>query len=154
MNMHWLKAQELSELAEAILGEAWTEQRKAEMVAKFTERGFTSVDHRVIGDYDLILWKCTKAGASLGTYSVSINSGQHDPGDFRTQSTKQAGKTTAALSGVINALIEWVELYGKILIASVDYRKLKHYRSILSRYFLIANYDDNSPDNLFYIMSR
>ena len=68
----------LSQFA-ASLVEAWTPEEERKAVGDAAKHGMTMVDHAVIGNYDLVLWK-SPPGVMVG-YAVSINNSGHSPAD-------------------------------------------------------------------------
>ena len=154
MDMVYFKRQAISELVEALLGEVWTPARKAEIERESRARGFEPVEHVQLGDFDLSLWQCTGNGPMRDLYMVSINNAQYDPGDLEVHNKRVPRSTISdeTLSNVVSELYGWVNKYGRLLIGSVSPRKMKRYRSLLSRMFVIIPFDPDKPENpMFYI---
>lgn len=155
MNFHLFKRLEISDLARSMLGEAWSDKRKKEVEDEMVRRGLALVDHRVLSDYDLALWRGT-GGLLAGVYTVSINNGQYDPGDYFTQKFGRSYKPDAPAlrsknAEILKILHEWATKYGKIFVSSVDADKLKAYRRILSRDFSIVDFNPAVPMEGFFI---
>ena len=101
------------------LVEAWTPDRKSEIVQKAARNGLDLVDHAVAGDYDLTLWHTRAMEGYEHAYMVSINNAQHDPLEATTQQGKFAATANRLpLRTIKNKLEDWVESYGPILVGS------------------------------------
>jgi|ERR1051326_2874486 hypothetical protein len=126
--------------------EAWTSEKKAEIVARMKERHADLVEHDVAGDYDLTLWHYTREGY----YVVAINSGQEDP---TTVSGQEAEPRAQRLpwKKMTSTLSRWVRRYGKLLVGSTDPEKTDQYKKLLSRYFLLGIWSEH-PQGGFFIL--
>ena len=115
--------------------EAWTPERKAQIIQSMRERKAELISHEQIGDYDLTLWHYTQ----FGYYAAALNSGQEDP-------TTVHGQLTAPKSqrlqwrNVVAVLRGWTRQYGKILIGSADVDRIGQYKRMLQPYFLIGEW--------------
>ena len=119
------------------------------------KRQWKLVDHEVLSDYDLALWVGTE-GLLKDTYAVSINNGQYDPGDYFTQKFGKSYRKDAPVlykknSEILLILHSWARTYGKLLVSSVDEKRLRVYRRILSQDFSIVDYDAAVPMAGFFI---
>lgn len=117
------------------------------------------MDHVVLDDYDLSLWKIPAhkdidPGGIL--YVVSLNSEQHDPGDEKEQRTKFPGTSARHLpyTTVVRVLRDWVKHYGKIAVGSLTVKKLSAYRVFLQNKMPECTFTDmvsGEPDYGFFI---
>jgi hypothetical protein len=128
------------------LVEAWTPERKAEMIRSMASRDADLVEHAVIGDYDLTLWFYRR----FELYAASLNSGQEDPLSLDGQAKNPKPQALKWIS-VVSRLQDWVKTYGRILVGSTDSAKTEQYRRLLARHFLIAEWSDH-PGAGFFIL--
>lgn len=133
-----------------MLGESWSEQRKAEIETAMTARGFKLLEHTVIGDFDLALWIGTGNDELKGIKALSINNGEIDPGSTEGQS-EQTTPQFLNWSKVLSLLQIWVDRYGKLLVGSAESVKLTRYRRALGKKFSISDYDEDQPMRGFFI---
>ena len=125
--------------------EAWTPERKEQIMGRMKERGAALVDHVQIGDYDLVLWHYV----ANDIYAASLNS-QEDPTELTGQ-IRQPKAQRLHWGGVVLQLRMWVERYGKLLIGSTLESRTQQYRRRLYRNFLVADWKEH-PDAGFYIL--
>jgi len=107
-----------------MLGESWSEKRKAEIETAMTARGFKLLEHTVIGDFDLALWIGTGNDELKGIKALSINNGEIDPGSTEGQS-EQTTPQFLNWSKVLSLLQIWVDRYGKLLVGSASLSNLR-----------------------------
>jgi hypothetical protein len=133
-----------------MLGESWSEKRKAEIETVMMARGFKLLEHIVIGDFDLALWIGTGNDELKGIKVLSVNSGEIDPGSIEGQAT-QTTPQFLNWSKVLALLQIWVDRYGKLLVGSAESIKLSKYRRALGKKFSISDYDEDQPMRGFFI---
>ena len=99
--------------------EAWSPDKKREVVQQAARNSTDLVDHLVVGDYDLTLWHTRKMQGYDHAYLVSINNAQHNPltaadqlGDFRATASR------LPLRAIKDKLVDWVDSYGPVFIGS------------------------------------
>jgi len=114
-----------------LVTEAWSPEKKAEIMADTGNRGYRMIDHLVMDDYDLVLWFLTKVDSAVNEpYVVSINNAQHDP----TQPDEQAAHFSAdsgnlPIKAIKEKLMEWIAKYGSLAVCSyVPERNVLYYR--------------------------
>lgn len=136
--------------------EAWTPERKSEIVAANAAKKdrIILIDHAVLDNYDLTLWKIESDKEPFAPffYAVSLNSEQHDPTDAATQVVKIPGSSLRHLpvSSIADVLRRWVGDYGEVVVGSVNPRKMRAYRRLLKDTFTIRDLPGGS-DQGFYI---
>ena len=150
MNFPAFRRKSVSNLVSSMLGESWSEQRKAEIETAMTARGFKLLEHTVIGDFDLALWIGTGNDELKGIKALSINNGEIDPGSTEGQS-EQTTPQFLNWSKVLSLLQIWVDRYGKLLVGSAESVKLTRYRRALGKKFSISDYDEDQPMRGFFI---
>lgn len=131
--------------------ESWSAERKKEIVDRESKRGKELIDHAVLGDYDVVLWKIPCHADFVPEkffYTVSINSGQSDPNDPDTQRVRFPGTMIGHMPGksMLETLAGWVDSYGHIAVGTVALDKLRKYRVMLSKYFSVEPFDKDYPD--------
>ena len=121
----------LSQFA-ASLVEAWTPEEERAVVGQAARQNMTMVDHAIIGDYDLVLWKAPP-GAVVG-YLVSINNSGHNPLNKAEQISKFKGKAVplTKLKAQINT---WLEAYDTLVIGSYVSKRNILYMKLFKRLF-------------------
>lgn len=122
-----------------ILSEAWSPEKRKEVLAHAQESGYDMVDHLITGDYDLVLWHTDKIQNNPNAYVVSINNAEHDPLSAEAQQTKQLDTVQALPRDVIKEKVaEWVSKYGSVIIGSVmterNFRYLKMFKRMFPGY--------------------
>ena len=120
-------------IPESIVTEAWSPEKKEQMIKKGDGLGFHMVDHVITGDYDLALWHTSKLEGYPHAYVVSINNAERDPLDAANQKTKFATHTQFHLNDIKAKLAEWVNDYGSVLIGSVDTTRNERYYRLIAR---------------------
>ena len=135
--------------------EAWTQQSKQQIVSKNADKGITLIDHVVLDDYDLSLWRVpvvTDFKPSGVLYAVAINSEQHGPTEEAPQRIHFPGSSLRHLpvTSVAKVLRNWIETHGKLAIGTVERSKLNAYRRIL-RDFKITDMSSEDPNYGFFI---
>ncbi len=128
-----------------VLAEAWSQEQKEQIESRMAAQGFTLVEHVVFADYDLALWRYRDI-----YYAASINSGSEDPTTMDGQASTPKAQSIQ-WNKVTMQLRHWVRQYGKILIASSQVHRMDQYRRLLSRYFLIGDWNEY-PGHGFFIM--
>jgi len=118
--------------------ESWTEARKKEIVDRMAARKTELMDHVVLSDYDLTLWRVpvNKDFYPSGVlFSVAINSEQHDPHDEKEQHTHFPGSSLRHLpfTSIKSVLQKWIGDYGQLAIGSVERHKLHAYKRMLEK---------------------
>ena len=121
----------LSQFA-ASLVEAWTPEEERKAVGDAAKHGMTMVDHAVIGNYDLVLWK-SPPGVMVG-YAVSINNSGHSPADKDTQLSKFHGEV-APLTQLRAKINEWIDLHGTLVVGSYVPKRNALYLKLIRRMF-------------------
>lgn len=127
--------------------EAWSADRKAEIVRKNTEKGNELIDHVTLGDYDLTLWRVPVDPKQVYhaengfIFAAAINNDDHDPTDFQTQVTKFPGSSLrhAPVSSVVDVLRRWVQDHKRVAVGTINARKNAIYRRLLTKYFTISD---------------
>jgi hypothetical protein len=141
-----------------VILEAWSKERKQEIVDKMSKKGIHLVDHTVFGDYDIVLWKVPVSldfDSSGVLYAASVNSEQHDPTDIKSQFTKYPGSSLRHIpaKSLIDVLRSWIKDYGKIGIGTGNVVKLASYKKMLSSHFKTISFDpSNEESSGFWIM--
>lgn len=139
------------------LQEAWSALQKAGIVKQMAMRGGRLLDHVVLNDFDMTLWSIPidkEFDPSGVINAVSINSEEHDPTDPETQHIKFPGSSLRHLpiSSMMEVLNHWVKDYGRLVIGSVNLKKLNIYRKICQRHgFKITNLDQGRPEAGFFV---
>jgi hypothetical protein len=117
------------------VAEAWTPQRKEEIIQKMRQRKLELRDHAQIGDYDIALWTGAEIdreffGVASANF-VSLNVGQHDPGDAAVQmADTESG--SIPIKAIAKKLAEWAQRHGKLAVSSyVPDRTAKYYRWVI-----------------------
>jgi hypothetical protein len=136
----------LQAVEQLLLDEAWTPERKAEIVQRMSDDKKELVEHTVIGDYDLTLWHYTVSG----WYVVGLNSGQEDPTTMLGQERKPKS-SYLAWNKVVSILRQWVLVHGKIIVGSSHPEKTEAYRRLLTRYFLVAEWSEHPGAGFFLL---
>ncbi len=136
--------------------EAWSQERKSEIIRKNAARGLVLLDHAVLDDYDLALWRVPVDLDFAPTgilHAVSINSEEHDPTERDVQMVKFPGSSLRHLpvASISDILRGWIRDYGKLAIGTAELRKLNIYRRLLLKQgFTITDMSGN-PDRGFYV---
>jgi len=137
--------------------EAWSDHRKVEIVKKNDRKGIKLIDHVVIGDYDITLWRVPVETDFYSTgilWAVSINSDQHDPSDANVQTLKFPGSSLRHLpaDSISEVFRGWIEEYGKLAVGTVSLDRLLLYRRICVREgFRVTDMNPNLPRAGFFI---
>jgi len=112
------------------LQEAWSREKKAEIVAKEKAKGHDLAAHEIFGDYDLTLWRVP---THRGTYlMVGLNGGEWDPTDLNTQK-QPAGHGRIPFQPICKKISEWVDAHGSVVVGSAVQGKTKLYLKWLTR---------------------
>jgi len=119
-----------------ILYEAWSPERKEEIIKHGRELGYGLVEHAVIGEYDLTLWHSDKTEPP---YLVALNSAYHDPLNHDTQEQKQVAGRGMAIKTMKRVLFGWVQEYGPLVIGSVMTEQTARYLRLVRKMFPTAN---------------
>ena len=101
--------------------EAWSPESKDRIVQDNARKGVRLIDHVVLDDYDLTLWKVPVNPAKVLSapsgvlWSVAVNSEQHDPTQLATQHAKFPGSSLrhTPASSFVQVLRDWIADYGK-----------------------------------------
>jgi len=117
----------------AIVIEAWTPERKREILRQANQLGYTSKEHEVIADYDLSLWHTDKLG--FPAYVVGINTGQHNPLEFGVQVVKQLAGRALPLHAIKKILERWIHDYGSLVVGSVVSERNELYLRLVRHLF-------------------
>lgn len=126
--------------------EAWTPERKDRIIKSMTAREAEFIEHIVIGDYDLTLWRYRK----LNEYGISLNSGQEDLTTLSGQK-KHPKAQQIRWYDVVTQLQLWVNTYGRLLVGSTVKDRTDQYRRLLTRHFLTAEWSEH-PNAGFFLM--
>ena len=90
------------------------------------------IDHAIIGDYDLVLWKAPEAAGS--GCLVSINNSGHSPVDKDTQLKKFKGQQ-APLVELKAKLNQWIDTHDSLIIGSYIEKRNILYLKLFKRLF-------------------
>lgn len=128
--------------------ETWTPERKVD-IEKYAKETWNAilVERVQIADYDLTLWYYPKHGI----HAVGLNSEQENPIDPDVQDKEVHVKPQwLRWRDVERQLDRWLDQYGKLLVGSAVPARTQRYRKLLSRHFLIGEWD--TPSAGFYIL--
>lgn len=111
--------------------EAWSRKRKDEIVAKEKAKGHELVEHAIMGEYDLTLWRVpTHDGVYL---LVALNGGQADPTDISAQQYTAQTYGQIPWQTISRQIAKWVDAYGSVVVGSAVEAKTKRYLKWLTR---------------------
>lgn len=111
-----------SEIPAQIISEAWTAARKKEVIANASKIGYSLIDHVVLGDFDITLWKVGEEQAQSKDFPpvVAINNSQYDPSDPNVQDSDNLLVSLAIpRRDVTIRLKQWIEKHGSLIVGSV-----------------------------------
>jgi hypothetical protein len=134
-----------------IITEAWTAARKKEIVDRNLAKNQRLMDHVVLGDeWDLSLWKVPcqpDLDPRKYFFAAAINSGQHDPTDWKEQAVKYPGSKAGypPVMSIIQVLQDWTDTFGKIAVGSAMPNKTEVYKKILAKHFSLGELDTTVP---------
>lgn len=124
----------LSQFAARIF-EAWAPEKKREIVRDAADQGNELVDHLVVGDYDLCLWKSPVVGDEKQAYLVSINNAQHDPLSPEAQQGSYKTGSTFPMMMIKEIVTRWARRYGALIIGSYIEERNSLYLKMFKRVF-------------------
>lgn len=113
------------------LAEAWSSDKKDEVINQGKKRNLRLVDHAIIGDYDLCLWQEKDAD-----HYVSINNAQHSPLSPEAQQGKFASRYLTFPTNMIKEILsKWTRTYGVLIIGSCIESRNRSYYKMAKRMF-------------------
>ncbi len=130
-----------------IVMEAWTPERKREVISQAANLGCRYVEHIQSGDYDISLWWST----DLSCHVVGINNGQHSPFEAEAQTTRQLDTVSHLPLGAIRRTLQsWLDEYGPLIVGSVVPERNEFYLRLVKRLLPGALYEPYHQNDFRY----